>query len=302
VSAIQDKPNQGVDLTGDIRQPIWYRTDGIFVRTEHLESGRYVRGVSDVSLDAEGRYDGVLTFEFPHLIRDFDYSPTEHEFVVTFSRSANHVETVRASPVGLALAVVDTVLGTAWLPRAARYLGSTGNVLCYATSPDSLISGFYVSGASVAPDSLVVRVDLSIGEARGCDVGEALICLGETVAGPTRTEVSVIDLRGDLARRTISTLEGSFVSVALNEADRCAIVATEVFYPDPGAKMHLVNLADGSAVSVDVRTQRCACVLADFASWAPDGTAFAFSSGGFTGEGDVSARQLWVRTRINNRK
>jgi hypothetical protein len=299
VAAGQDEPNQGTE-TGDIYQPIWHRPDRILVRTARVDAGAVVRGIFEVSVDSLTQsFQGVSTFAFPFLIRDFDYDPATAEFAVTFSRDPVNIQTVRALAIEPSLVVVDTVLNESWYPRAARY-AEGGGLFVYARSPVTQAAGFYfLANPPLSVDSLLYAVDLSIPDARGFDVAAGELCFG--VTNGLETQVSVIDLAGDRQPRKLATIDGSFVSVCVNPSGTCAVVSTEVFAPDPGSIVGILDLATGSFSRVDVRTRLCGFVIADFASWDPAGKMFAFSASGFTGESQVYPRQLWARRNVSCR-
>lgn len=299
VSAVQDEPNAGEYTSGDIRQPVWYRPDCLFVRTEHLDDGAYVRGISAVTVDpVTFAFRGIDTLAFPFLLRDFDYNPVTDEFVLTFSRDPSNIQTVRARGESSALVVVDTVLGEAWLPRGARFVEPDGALVVYATDPATQVAGYYqVSNPPAPADSLIVAVELPPSEARGFDVAAGVLCMGRSDES-SNTEVSVVDLNGDRVARVVRVLAGEFRSIGLDPAGSCALVATERFDQDPGARVAVLDLASGSFAEVDVQTRPGTFAIADFASWNPAGGAFAFSASGFTGEQAVFPRELWVRRSV----
>lgn len=296
VSPEQDKPNQGYE-TGNIYQPIWYQADKIAVRSAQLDADSLVRGIFDIEVDPSTLgFRKIHTLAFPYLIRDFDYDPISGRFAITFSKDAANIQTVRANAAEPALAVIDTVLNEQWFPRAARFWGS--DLLVYAQNPTTFISGFYfVPSAGTIGDSLVLAADLSIADVRGFDVAGNQLCYGVTES--EQSQIFVMDLTQSLPPRRVATIAGEFVSASLNASGTCAVVSAFVYQPnEAGNIVGLLNIASGSYKRVDVRTQSCGYVTADFAYWNPTSNGFAFSAGGFTGESEVFPRQLWARKNV----
>jgi hypothetical protein len=296
VSADQDEPNQGMGA-GDIFQPIWYRTDRILIRSARVDKGVLVRGIFEVSIDSLSLdFKSVDTYAFPFLIRDFDYDATSQEFAIVFSRSANDIQVVRARRVGSNLAVVDTVLGQSWHPRSARYEQAGGDLIAYASNPITQVSGFYYVNTPGTSDSVIVPILLPISDARGFDTANGKICYGVTTdSNGFETQIWLRDFRGNQNPVLLAHFPGAFVSATLNATATCAIVSTEVTGKSPGVVVRIVDLLSGASQPVDVKTHPCGFVIADFSSWSPSETSFAFSASAFTGEGDVFPRELWAR-------
>jgi hypothetical protein len=169
----------------------------------------------------------------------------------------------------------------------------------YAPTPATQVSGFYyVSDSMSGSDSLIHSIGLLPSDARGFDVAGGKLCFGFTDA-TYNTQFYVIDLLDSQTPRRVGEIEGSFVSVGIDPTGSCAIVSTEVIRPEPGSIVGIVDLQAESYRRIDVRTRPCSFMTADFASWNPQSGAFAFSAGGFTGEGDVFPRQLWIKRGID---
>jgi hypothetical protein len=297
VSADQDEPNQGIGA-GDIFQPIWYRNNRILIRSVRADKGVLVRGIFEVSIDSLSLdFKGVDTYAFPFLIRDFDYDATLQEFAIVFSRSADDIQVVRAQRAGSNLAVIDTLLGQSWHPRSARYDQAGGGVFAYATSPITQVSGFYYVSTPGTSDSVVVPIVLPISDVRGFDVSNGRICYGVTTdSNGFETQIWLRDFHNNQNPQLLAHFPGVFVSATLNATATCAIVSTEVTGKSPGVVVRTVDMSSGASKLVDVKTHACGFAIADFSSWNPGETSFAFSASAFTGEGDVFPRELWLRT------
>ncbi len=293
VSATEDQPNQGTEI-GSIRQPVWGHPDRIYVNTGQMDAGTFVRGIYEIEVDSVSySFKQYKPFEFPYLIRHFDYEPSTDRMAVTFSRDAVNIQTVIAQGVEPTLVVNDTLVSSSWFPRAARFVDG-GGVIAYASNPTTQTKGFYFFSVPAGDDSLVIAVDLSIGDARGFDVSGGTMCFGVTSDSIDQTTIKVIDLDGDRLLRDVRVLSGQFVSASVDPTGSCAVVSVEVFVPTPGNRVGIVNLTTGAFAELDVRTRPCGFVIADFPDWSPSGNAFAFSGAAFTGEGDRFPRKLWA--------
>ena len=301
VSADQDEANQGYE-DGDIRQPLWYRPGGILVNTGRVDKGKLVRGLFDISIDpVTYSFRSFHTFAFPFLIRDFDYDTSSGQFAVTFSRDPVNIQVVRALAQDATLAVVDTVVGAAWFPRAARFADSGAGIVVYARNPSTEVEGFYhVSSSASEPDSLIFPINLSIDDARACDVAAGKLCFGVSSEDLKTSSVFLIDLSAKRGPRRLATVNGVFVSCSINRQGSHAIIATELHLPNSsGSAVGVLNLATGAVQPLDVRTTACGFVLADHPSWNSDGDAFAFVGSAYTGEGEVFPWQLWAKTGLS---
>jgi hypothetical protein len=301
VAADQDEANHGYE-SGEIRQPLWYRPGGIFVNTGRVDKGAFVRGLFDISIDpVTYSFRSFHTFAFPFLIRDFDYDPSSGQFAVTFSRDPVNIQVVRALGQDTALAVVDTVAGAAWFPRAARFLESSGGIVVYARNPTTEVEGFYHVPSTVSePDSLILSIDLSIDDARAFDVAAGKLCFGVSSDDFRTSSVYVIDLDANRGPRRLATVNGVFVSCAINRQGSYALIATELFLPNSsGSAVGVLNMSTGRVQGLDVRTTPCGFVLADHPSWNNKGDAFAFVGSAYTGESQEFPWELWARTKVS---
>lgn len=298
VSPSQDEPNQG-DPTGNVNYPLWYAPNAILMSSAKRENGNVVRGIFDVEIDpASLSFRSIRTFAFPYLIRNFDFNPSAGEFLVTFSLSASNAQVVRCVAAEPILAVVDTLLDESWLPRRARFAGPGGPVIAYATDPATTEAGFYSLSDGATGDSLLLAIDLSIRDALGFDAGAGKLVFGVTklTNGAPSTELFLLELGGNNVAQSIANLPRAFVSADIDPIGARAVVCTWDGYADPpGSTVYVVDLVSGQFVPVAVRTYPVGFVLASFASWSPQDQGFAFSAGGFSGEGDVFPRELWVK-------
>jgi hypothetical protein len=100
----------------------------------------------------------------------------------------------------------------------------------------------------------------------------------------------------------LTDLKGSFVAAAIDPSGSCVAVCRRIEgdpYNEPGDRLTIVSLADGSHKDINSKVRPCTFAIADFVSWNPSGTALALSAGGFTGEAAVYPRELWVRKKVS---
>ncbi|HEX5132040.1 MAG TPA: hypothetical protein VFX92_06095 [Candidatus Krumholzibacteria bacterium] len=297
VSPVQDEANFGTP-TGNVRYPQWYSPDAILVVSAKLEDPGVVRGLFDVRIDPATRaYKSVTPYSFGHVVRNFDTHPAGGEMLVTMSVDPMSLQTVRCILAAPSLAVVDTVVDGSWLPVCTRYAGPSTGIATYALTPPGDTPGFYYRAQEGEEDSLILAVDLGLSDANGFDADEEKVVFGVTSPSfETNLHIVTLASRKDTV---VATLPGEFVSVAISPAGDRAIVCTfELFGSAPGSRIVVVNLQTGKSAPVGVRTHEFGDVLAEFPSWDPSGNAFAFSGSGFTGEGDVYPRELWVKTKV----
>ena len=286
-------PNTGYEI-GEIRQPVWYANDGIFVRSRRINHGVDENGIFSVAIDPQkNSFVAVHVLTFPDVIRDFDFDATTGDFALTFSRTPNDIQTVLARASGTTFVVVDTILGSSWYPLSARF--AKDGMYLYAHDPSTLVNGFYFASLSTPEeDSLLYATSLSVTDARGFDSGSGIVCFGKTDPVDGTTTISVISVANDQGPRSVATLPGAFVSACISPSGSCAVICLEGL-EQPGSVVGLLGLATGRFARLNVRTRPCGFVTADFASWSPSGKVFAFSAGGFDSEGGVFPRQLWAK-------
>lgn len=102
-----------------------------------------------------------------------------------------------------------------------------------------------------------------------------------------------LDLAHNSGARRVASFGADFASATLNSSGTCAIVCINEY---PEELVGVLNLATGAFTKLDIRSYRAFFSTAESPSWNPDETAFAFSASGWSGEGDVLPRELWVRT------
>jgi hypothetical protein len=281
-------------------QPIWYAPDHILVNTGRLDHGQVVDGIYDVAIDPQSRaYQGFGAIPFPDRILDYDFDANSGDLVLTCAAGPPyHTYAVRARRSGSSLAVVDTIIGSSWKPQCTRFVGSGADVIAYATNPDMQLPGFYFrSNGHSAEDSLAYAVSLRrIGyrePATGCDVANGLLVFGDTDYDAGASSIWRIDLSGASPPRAVAAFPGEFISVGLNTSGTCALVAVDD-WDLPGTILRILDLSTGRSRQVDVETNQCLFPYAEHAAWNPVDNAFAFSAGGWSGEGDWHPLTLWI--------
>jgi len=298
VSADHWEANQGVEI-GNVYHPVWHAEDRIFVHTARVVHGEGAVGIFNVMIDpATWAFRGIRTLASPHVSRDYDYEPSTGDFALTFSFTPVDIQTIWARAAGDSLEAGATIRDASWYPLCARFVDADAMVL-YAHNPATSINGFYfVSREESDLDSLLYSVDLSEADARGFDVTAGTLCFGETdLSGRPKAVIRVIDITSDPNPRYVTTLDAVFVSACVHPNGTCAIIS--VYDPRrPGNVVGLVDLESGAFTEINIHTRPCAFPIADYASWNPDGDAFAFSASAFNGEGALYPRQLWVRHSV----
>jgi hypothetical protein len=296
VSPTQDEPNQGTP-TGKIWYPQWYAADAILVHSSKLEDPGILRGLFKVDIDpATFAFRGVSSYAFPDLIRNFDVTSDAGEILVTMSEDPSSLLTVRCIITGPSLAIVDTVVAGSWLPVCARYAGPSDGIVTYALTPPGGVAGFYYRESKDAPDSLILAVDLEVIEANGFDADELVVAYG-VVSSVYDTDVHIFSLATG-EDTVVTTVQGEFRSISISPDHIRALVETFETSMEPGSRVYVVDLSTGSFEAIGLRTQPEGFVLAQFPSWDPTGARFAFSASGYTGEGDVFPRELWIKSRV----
>ena len=290
------RANEGMPVSS-ITQPLWYRDDAILVNSGVQVGGSWVAGIFRVNIDPQSyQFVSVEPAGFPIPIRNFDYVPSTQQLLITYGSSDPSREAALAHFEGDEI-IVDSVLVDAsrapWCARA----DDAGRIVYYriGSSP-----GFFGVGTGANGDSLLVSVVLDSRDASGFDLVLDSLYFGRT-DGPSNDPHAII-LQGDLAGggQPVSFVElpGRFVSVRADGMGH-VLVCTDYWGNDtiaPGGRVHVIDVASGTATRLDTRTQTVDCLtyVATFAAWSPDGHAFAFSSSAFSGEGDHWPPSLWV--------
>jgi hypothetical protein len=289
----------------NIRLPQWYVGDRVFIVSSILVDGETVRGVFDVEIDpATYSFRSVTPVTFPHLVFGFDYENVTDEFLVTYSEAPGLMAVTRAERVDSILQVTDVVADNSWMPDGARGTGDGTGAIVYGTDPTTQIRGFHRLTWSPTPtDSLVFAIDLSPSDGRGFDVWNNQVAFGVTSGSfaSARTAILLLKTRTSDPPYVVADLKGNFVAAAIDPSGACVAVCHQIVgdpYTEPGDRVTIVSLADGSATPVSIKVRPCTFSIADFVSWSPSGNALAVSAGSFTGEGGSYPRELWVRTAV----
>ena len=289
------RPNQGFP-TSFVRMPLWYRDDAILVYTAAFFGGPMVRGIFEVKINPQ-TYSlvGVEPAHFPYPILTFDYLASSEQLLLAYTTSAGIFEVALARVQGADIVSDSVIVDASRVPWSAQADGS-GRIVYYSAGASP---GFFEAGT----DSLLLSLILTPTDALGFDCTADTLYFGQTIGAYSAARSAVLhkDLSTDNPPVVFADLEGEFVSVRADAKGR--VLACTYFWGDtdtpPGSRVYQVDVTSGTTHLLDTRTHASGCrfVISDFASWSPDGSAFAFSASSFSGEQDLWPRSLWVHKR-----
>ena len=299
-----DEPNKGVPI-GDIRLPLWYADDRIFVATARLDHGVLVSGIFDVSIDpSTSRYASLHALRFPSYIWAFDYLPASGDFLITYPVSPNQPVAVRAVVVGDDLQVSETIFDSSWWPAAARAIPGGEDAIVYCLGDSGHGPGFYQTFANgVLADSLVLGASLSYSDGLSFDVVGSDIYYGSTIGDPSSPHVLLAkkDLTGG-PPVVVADFPGTFAGLCASQ-DGAHVLVSRINAPGetPGSRILLVDSDTGSETLLDFRTVECGYYNAASPSWSPSGSQCAFIANHFSGESGEGPQELWAKRIVGFR-
>jgi hypothetical protein len=187
----------------------------------------------------------------------------------------------------------------------ARFTGDGTGAIVYGTNPSTQIRGFHRLTWNPSPAvSLIRAIDLLGPDGAGFDVRSDQVVFGVTsgVFASARTAIVRLDTQTSDPPFVVADLKGSFIAAAIDPSIRCVAVCHRIDgdpSTEPGDRLTIVSLQDGSVAPISVKVRPCTFAIADFVSWNPDGSALALSAGSFTGESAFYPRDLWVRKAVS---
>ena len=289
--------NVGPPTLHDIYFPVWTAADQFYVFTRHFNAGDITAGVFQIHVDPSTLdFASSTTYEFDRVVSNMVQDRGDGSLLVNTSDGGYKV-----SRLGFASGLTESLaVGPAWNPWGCSDWPGRRGVVFYGRHPETQVSGFYWIGAGSDTDSLLLAVEVSRIAARGLAVtSDGRKLLFATDDNPLRFFSFDLTIAG-ASPVQFAERSGGVPAISPHPVLPSRMLLTYT-YPGgatrpPQSHIELFDLERMSSIDLDVRTEPSLNRFStnDHPSWSPDGSAFLFSAGATSGEGEYIPFSIWL--------
>lgn len=284
-----------------VSNPVWTNPGTLFVYTGLVNDNGAVSGVFQLEIDPISfELRSTIPYEFPDYIWTLAYDVNLNRLVGISLSSGGLFHASHFRLVDGHVVADEDIASADWQPWGVSSWPGRNGILFYGTNPSTDLRGFYWHRPS-QPDSLVYAVTLRDREARGFSVrndgGELYYAHGD---GGVVTFYGIDLVRPEASQRILAQRGATNGAIISHPVNANLVLLNYQFPGDavnpPAGHIELLDLSNARAIDLNVRTLRFSSQFSrnDHPWWSPDGRHFAYSTGGFDGEGATYPMELWI--------
>jgi hypothetical protein len=290
----------------DVLLPRWIQDDRILIFGNVIHNEKLERGIFQLDVDpVTFRLQDITRYVYNGVIwiRAYDWLSESSEVVLEYSVSSQHVAVAKGRLENGALNLGPELAGVDWQPSGVSHWPGHQGFVFYGRDPATTKPGFFwLRDDDAVPDSLLLELPATVDDTMTFDFspdGSVLYTATSSEDYPQTCRLFAYDLASGVGI-VIFEGRGSFYSLDAHATQNRVLLNRWYFgaaHTWPGEYVNVIDRDTGRQSLVDVRTHAydCSFIVAHDVTWRPDGGAFAFLGGWFSGEGDYAPLELWVR-------